>query len=108
MGVTIHRKASTGVDAMVWKRRIQFDPKDGLFEFKEDQMQLENGFLQLVFRAYSFQSRAVRFPQHYSLASTDVDACWEYSAESEGGESVREFTDSANMLERPALLASPP
>jgi len=82
--VTINRKASLGVEAMVWKKRFQFDHNDGLFEFKEDQMQLENGFLQLVFRAYSFQSRAVRFPQHFCMDSNDKEMDWEYSAEGEG------------------------
>lgn len=79
--VTICRQASQGVAATTWHKRFQFRPSDGLFEFKEDQMQLESGFLQLVFRAYSFQSRVIRFPLHFSLADTDADQCWEFSAD---------------------------
>mmetsp|Transcript_83813 Transcript_83813/g.233794 ORF Transcript_83813/g.233794 Transcript_83813/m.233794 type:complete len:480 (+) Transcript_83813:44-1483(+) len=84
--VTISRQAALGVEATTWKKRFQFDPAEGLFEFKEDQMQLEQGFLHLVFRAYAFQRRAVRFPQHFSLASTDNDYCWDYSIESTSAE----------------------
>merc|ERR1711957_188682 len=72
-----------GVAATTWKKRFQFEPADGLFEFREDQMVLERGFLQLTFRGYSFQSRAIRFPQHYSLEDTDCDLCWEYPGEEE-------------------------
>lgn len=79
--VSISRRASPGVEAVTWKKRFQFGNTDSLFEFKEDQMQLESGFLQLVFRGYSFRSRAIRFPQHYSLAATDTDFCWECAVE---------------------------
>eukprot|EP00440_Ansanella_granifera_P043912 gb/GFBE01047585.1/.p1 GENE.gb/GFBE01047585.1/~~gb/GFBE01047585.1/.p1 ORF type:complete len:441 (+),score=68.54 gb/GFBE01047585.1/:1-1323(+) len=75
--VTISREASLGVQALSWKKRFRFEPVDGPFEFREDRMQLEHGFLQLVFQARSFQSRTVRFPQHYSLAATDGDLLWE-------------------------------
>jgi len=76
--VKICRRASDGVEATMWTKRFEFSPKDGLFEFKEDQMRLENGFLQLVFRSYTVQTRVVRFPQHFALAATDADQWWEY------------------------------
>jgi hypothetical protein len=79
--VTIRRRASLGLPKATWSKHFQFDPSEGLFEFKEDQMQLDNGILQLVLRGYSFRGRAVRFPQHYSLASSDSDLCWEFSEE---------------------------
>jgi hypothetical protein len=72
-----------GVKATRWSKRFQFHHDEGQFEFKEDQMQLEHGFLHLVFRAYPFQNRAVRFPQHFSLASSDDDNIWDYSAQVE-------------------------
>jgi len=72
--VTISRKASQGVGATTWRRRFYFKPSEGLFEFKEDQMQLEHGFLHLVFAAYTFQSRFIRFPRHFALDSIDEDA----------------------------------
>eukprot|EP00931_Biecheleriopsis_adriatica_P055318 TRINITY_DN32674_c0_g1_i1.p1 TRINITY_DN32674_c0_g1~~TRINITY_DN32674_c0_g1_i1.p1 ORF type:complete len:453 (-),score=119.99 TRINITY_DN32674_c0_g1_i1:114-1412(-) len=76
--VTIRRRASCGVEAATWTKRFEFPPQDGLFEFKEDQMRLEHGFLHLVFRAYAFQSRVVRFPKHFTLSSTDGDQWWDY------------------------------
>jgi hypothetical protein len=81
--VLIRRPASLGVEGTLWKKRFQFRPSDGLFEFREEQMQLEDGFLQLVFRACAFHNRRVLFPRHFSLSDTDGDACWEYAA---GGE----------------------
>mmetsp|Transcript_58161 Transcript_58161/g.104076 ORF Transcript_58161/g.104076 Transcript_58161/m.104076 type:complete len:556 (-) Transcript_58161:45-1712(-) len=79
--VTIHRKASCGVEEMVWKKKFTFKPSEGLYEFKEDQMRLECGFLHLYFRQYTFQRRVIRFPQHFTLDATDNDLCWEYSSE---------------------------
>lgn len=81
--VTIRRPASRGVARTVWKKRFQFKPSDGLFEFREEQMMLEDGFLQLVFRSCAFHNRLVLFPRHFSLTDTDGDACWEYSADGE-------------------------
>jgi len=81
--VTIRRQASRGVVSTTWKRRFQFKPSDGLFEFREEQMVLEDGFLQLVFRACAFQNRLVLFPRHFSLTDTDTDACWDYAADGE-------------------------
>lgn len=76
--VTIHRRVSCGLEATTWTKRFEFPPREGLFEFKEDQMRLEHGFLNLVFRAYAFQSRAVRFPNHFALEATDSDLWWDY------------------------------
>jgi len=81
--VTIRRQPSRGVPGVTWHRRFQFRPSDGLYEFREEQMQLEEGFLQLVFRACAFQSRLVLFPRYFSLAASDADACWDYPLESE-------------------------
>mmetsp|Transcript_144851 Transcript_144851/g.255312 ORF Transcript_144851/g.255312 Transcript_144851/m.255312 type:complete len:490 (-) Transcript_144851:57-1526(-) len=86
--ITIKRQASVGVLAMTWSKRFEFKQEEGLYEFKEDQMLLEHGFLHLVFRAYRFQNRAVRFPQHFSLAASDADTCWDYSADSAVDETV--------------------
>jgi len=81
--VTIARKASPGVEAITWRRRFYFKPSEGLFEFKEDQMQLERGFLHLVFTAYNFQSRVIRFPDHFTMNAVDNDGCWEIDSEGE-------------------------
>lgn len=79
--VTIERQASRGVASTTWKRRFQFKPSDGLFEFREEQMMLEDGFLQLVFHACGFQNRRVLFPRHFNLSESDADACWDYSVD---------------------------
>ncbi|CAJ1380981.1 unnamed protein product [Effrenium voratum] len=76
--VRIERRASCGVPAASWMRRFEFSPQDGLFEFREDQMRLEQGFLHLIFQHRSFQARRIRFPQHYALSATDTDLWWEY------------------------------
>jgi len=81
--VTIKRQASRGVASANWKRRYQFKPSDGLFEFREEQMILEDGFLQLVFRACAFQNRRVLFPRHFNLTESDADTCWDFSADIE-------------------------
>jgi len=86
--ITVNRKASRGVEATTWKKEFQFKPSDGLFEFKEDQMQLEHGFLYLVFKAYTFQSRVIRFPMHFNLDADDNDLEWEYASDDEANEVV--------------------
>lgn len=60
--VTIQKEASLGVAGVPWKKKFQFSPSDGLFEFQDDQMKLEDGYLTIVFRA--FINRIVRFQQH--------------------------------------------
>lgn len=76
--VAMQRRATCGTEATSWQKRFRFRTSDGLFEFKEDQMQLERGFLQLVFRAYTFRSRLIRLPRQFSLAASDTDQCWDY------------------------------
>jgi len=85
-GVTIHRQASLGVDARVWKKRFRFVPSQGQgpFEFQEHMMQLKHGYLHLFFQARSFQGRTVRFPRHYDLAASDGDLHWEIASTSVG------------------------
>jgi hypothetical protein len=82
--VVIRRQASRGVASTTWNKRFQFRPSDGLFEFREEQMQLEDGFLQLVFRTCAFHNRLVLFPRHFSLSTSDTDACWDYAADGAG------------------------
>merc|ERR1712232_955454 len=76
--VTIQRPASCGMESTTWTKRFRFRPSDGLFEFKEDQMQLERGILLLVFRAYAFRNRLIRFPCHFDLAASDSYQEMEY------------------------------
>lgn len=75
--VSIERKPSHGVGATAWMKKFQFKASDGLFDFKDDQVTLEGGFLTLVFRA--FRGRAFRFPRHFDMSSADVEDAWLYS-----------------------------
>eukprot|EP00927_Polykrikos_kofoidii_P074262 TRINITY_DN7024_c0_g1_i1.p1 TRINITY_DN7024_c0_g1~~TRINITY_DN7024_c0_g1_i1.p1 ORF type:complete len:627 (+),score=93.97 TRINITY_DN7024_c0_g1_i1:124-2004(+) len=69
--ISLKRPGSSGLKGW-WKKRFDFEISDGLFEFKEDQAQLENGVLQVVF---SFHSRMFRFPKLGKRDSTDIDYC---------------------------------
>eukprot|EP00930_Biecheleria_cincta_P034237 TRINITY_DN23675_c0_g1_i1.p1 TRINITY_DN23675_c0_g1~~TRINITY_DN23675_c0_g1_i1.p1 ORF type:complete len:456 (+),score=55.26 TRINITY_DN23675_c0_g1_i1:91-1458(+) len=80
--VSIRREASLGVDALSWTKRFHFAAEEGCFEFREDRMQLEHGFLQLTFEARSLPARRVRFPQHYSLAVADGGLLWDETSTS--------------------------
>merc|ERR1719502_519143 len=79
--VTINRKASRGVVATEWRKKFQFRPSQGLFEFKEDQAALDRGYLTIVFQAYKFQNRTFKFPGYFDLSEADADGAWEYSQE---------------------------
>lgn len=106
--VYITRPASYGTAAASWNKRIRFKTSDGLFEFKEDQMQLEQGFLWLVFRAYTFRSRTIRFPRHFSLAASDIDHCWDYPDCDEIGHSYEGISWLSPAIPRTAVqLAAP-
>eukprot|EP00927_Polykrikos_kofoidii_P074264 TRINITY_DN7024_c0_g2_i1.p1 TRINITY_DN7024_c0_g2~~TRINITY_DN7024_c0_g2_i1.p1 ORF type:complete len:646 (+),score=121.54 TRINITY_DN7024_c0_g2_i1:130-2067(+) len=70
--ISLKRPESSGLKKALWKKRFDFEVSDGLFEFKEDQAQLENGVLQVVF---SFHSRMFRFPKLGKRDSTDIDYC---------------------------------
>ncbi|CAE7888238.1 unnamed protein product [Symbiodinium sp. KB8] len=63
--VRLARRAACGIAAAAWAKRFEFPSQEGIFEFREDQMRLEHGFLHLVFRTHPFHSRRVRFPRHY-------------------------------------------
>jgi hypothetical protein len=60
--VTIDRKASCGVEAVTWKKRFQFRPSEGAFEFKRDEAVLENGYLTIAFDVGVFQEQVFRLP----------------------------------------------
>lgn len=94
--VTIKRRSEQGVDAKEWTQKFQFRPSEGMFEFKEDQADLQRGFLFLVFRAYTFQERSFRFPSHFE-SQADVDsslAYFKYAAELEPPLSIEEAPDA--------------
>lgn len=91
--VTIDRKPSHGVGATTWKKLFQFrwsspsltkgwegNPSEwtnGHFEFAEDQIALEGGFLVIVFQV--FQSRTFKFPKQFDMAIDDEEDAWLYS-----------------------------
>lgn len=79
--VSLNRPETDGLCKASWTRRFQFKVSDGLFEFKEDHAQIENGILQIAFGTFAFQSRMFRFPQHQNLSHTDMHRCWFHPGE---------------------------
>lgn len=76
--VTIQREASLGVAATTWTQKFQFSPNDGLFEFQDDKMKLDHGYLTIVFRATQFVGRTVRFPEHHDMCEDDYERPWTF------------------------------
>uniref|UniRef100_A0A7S0ABB1 Uncharacterized protein n=1 Tax=Pyrodinium bahamense TaxID=73915 RepID=A0A7S0ABB1_9DINO len=60
----VARASSPGLGPANWTKRIQFQLADHVFEFREDEMQLDGGILQLVFRAHRPPTRVARPRQH--------------------------------------------
>ncbi|CAE7508143.1 unnamed protein product [Symbiodinium pilosum] len=92
--VRLSRRAACGVAAAAWAKRFEFPTHEGIFEFWEDQMRLEHGFLHLIFRMRPFHSRRVRFPRHYTLTATDTDDWWDYP-----GAAVPAGKEAANLAD---------
>lgn len=74
--VTIQREATDTIMAITWTKKFQFSPSDGLFDFQQERMELEEGFLVIIFRKCTNGSRHVRFPEHYSMSASDFERCW--------------------------------
>lgn len=69
--VTMHRKASRGVEPTEWTRRVIFARRDGIFEFKDDLAQLDAGFLQIGFQKLERHRRLFNFSQCSKVPNTD-------------------------------------
>ena len=83
-------------------------PSDGLFEFQEDRMQLENGYLTIVFRAYPFLKRTVCFPDHYSMDTTDSDRDYVFPADTAAGGSSSGHTPESIIHETASMTFGQP
>lgn len=70
--VYINRPSSPGLKAANWTKRIQFPSVEDVYEFKEDEMHLDHGILQLVFKSYRPQSRVVRLHSNHHV---DIAPC---------------------------------
>jgi len=75
--LSLRRPRTDDLQEATWQTRCCFDFAEGLFEFVEDQMQLEHGFLTLLFRQTHYQDRTIRFAQHFSLDAFDNELRWE-------------------------------
>eukprot|EP00434_Breviolum_minutum_P005887 symbB.v1.2.005191.t1/scaffold299.1/size236002/3 len=85
--VTLHRRPLPGLQEVWWKHRFHLSLSDGFFEFVEEQMQLEHGFLILVLRELR-QDRTIRFAknssvrfQHFCMDAFDDQLNWDYPAD---------------------------
>lgn len=75
--ITIDRKESDGVQRLAWSGRFQFPLEEGLFEFREEEAQLEYGILKLAFRSEPPARRVFRFSQASMRDSpTACEAYW--------------------------------
>mmetsp|Transcript_36141 Transcript_36141/g.93253 ORF Transcript_36141/g.93253 Transcript_36141/m.93253 type:complete len:514 (-) Transcript_36141:81-1622(-) len=79
--VKIARPASPGVDEREFVKQFQFRPSSGLFEFRMDQVQLDQGYLLLEFCSYNFRRRVFCFPPHHQLDRADMEGSWELPSE---------------------------
>merc|ERR1712176_644748 len=95
--VTIARQASQGVDGAEWSQKFEFEPEEGMFEFKEDQTKLEHGYLTLVFRTYTFQGRIFRFPTHFDLSADDA-MVWDGFGNEKDGSASQDFVGDAESV----------
>lgn len=75
--IEIDRKESHGVQRLAWSGRFQFPLEEGLFEFREEEAQLEHGILHLVFRSEPPGRRVFRFPETSTRdGPTTCDVSW--------------------------------
>ncbi|CAE7369913.1 unnamed protein product, partial [Symbiodinium necroappetens] len=75
--IALTRPAMRGLKEARWQKTLQFDFREGFFEFVEDQMQLELGHLTLLFRETHYQDRTIRFAQHFSMDAFDQELVWD-------------------------------
>eukprot|EP00439_Symbiodinium_sp_Y106_P049854 s714_g6.t1 len=75
--IALSRPAMRGLKEARWEKTLQFDFREGFFEFVEDQMQLELGYLTLLFRETHYQDRTIRFAQHFSMDAFDHELLWD-------------------------------
>lgn len=87
--VILHRRPLPGLQEVWWKHRFHLSLSEGFFEFVEEQMQLEHGFLILVLRKVQ-QERTIRFSQpqhiqHFCMDAFDDELNWDYPASMDVG-----------------------
>merc|ERR1719253_1626663 len=85
---------------MQWTKRFQFSASDGHFDFRDEQVQLDGGFLTVVFRA--FQSRAFRFPKHFDMSAGDGNDDWMYTEHGSVGDGAESNVEKASQALRMA------
>mmetsp|Transcript_63664 Transcript_63664/g.205118 ORF Transcript_63664/g.205118 Transcript_63664/m.205118 type:complete len:289 (-) Transcript_63664:333-1199(-) len=80
--VTISRNTALGVEAAAWKKLYSFPWSEGNFECKQEELQLEQGILTVVFEAGVNQDRVIRLPAGPALAfdMAASDACMQEAA----------------------------
>jgi len=74
--VEIKRLGAIGITAALWQRRFKFPWEEGIFECRQEEMQLENGILRLVFESELKRERLVHLPpprclQVFTLSEDD-------------------------------------
>lgn len=97
--VILHRRPLPGLQEVWWKHRFHLSLSEGFFEFVEEHMQLEHGFLILVLRKVQ-QERTIRFAQpqhfqHFCMDAFDDELNWDYPACMDAGAGTEQETGCA-------------
>jgi len=107
--VEIKRSGAVGLTAAFWRRRFTFPWKEGVFQCRQDQMQLENGVLRLVFESKLKLEQHVlhlpprQSPQVFSLAGARLPRTMLTSCDGRS----REESSSCASLSQPEDESSP-
>ncbi|CAE8678780.1 unnamed protein product, partial [Polarella glacialis] len=72
--VAVNRKESPGVTPQKWEQEFKFPVEDGHFEIEQSDTIVENGFLHVVFRAYTHQPRVFQVIPVFHMAARDDDS----------------------------------
>ncbi|CAE8657591.1 unnamed protein product, partial [Polarella glacialis] len=72
--VAVNRKESPGVIPQKWEQEFKFPVEDGHFEIEQSDTIVENGFLHVVFRAYTHQPRVFQVIPVFHMAARDDDS----------------------------------
>eukprot|EP00927_Polykrikos_kofoidii_P008754 TRINITY_DN13650_c1_g1_i1.p1 TRINITY_DN13650_c1_g1~~TRINITY_DN13650_c1_g1_i1.p1 ORF type:complete len:261 (-),score=34.14 TRINITY_DN13650_c1_g1_i1:52-771(-) len=79
--INLKRPASDGMKEASWTKRFHFEASNGSFEFKEDQAQLNNGVLEVVFaqlrHTFLFPSHAAKSARRRASSKEgESDVCY--------------------------------
>mmetsp|Transcript_85936 Transcript_85936/g.170596 ORF Transcript_85936/g.170596 Transcript_85936/m.170596 type:complete len:386 (+) Transcript_85936:21-1178(+) len=107
--VEIRRSGAPGITAVVWRRRFTFPWEEGVFECRDEEMQLDNGVLRLVFESELKRVRLAHLPppwspQVFALAECDMPTS---KSQSSDGCSQEKLSSRSTIHSQPEDECSP-